>query len=231
MPYFDVVGHGRDSGRKRHERYRAENEAEARQMADDKGTVVESITLVPEPPATDRQKKYATDLKISFPDDISSEAISLLIDEALGKTDHLPPTAEQIKRVAALQLDTAGCRTTMDYDVLLGRYHTIEIWAWSVCRHVAKAPWVLFDDVPILVKSNTHSIAIEIMSDEKLREYILDQDHGLCPNEFYDLQEERSVEEASDWYFFGGEDGLGTNSKAYKIAADWVAGKFNFVRE
>lgn len=55
-------------------------------LASKDGTVTETVTQLADPPppsATDRQKAYAHALGIDFAPDISSEAISVLIDSAV----------------------------------------------------------------------------------------------------------------------------------------------------
>lgn len=50
MPYFEVVGYGRDTNRKRTRKYFAHNQEGAIYKAGDDGTIVETITLIPDPP-------------------------------------------------------------------------------------------------------------------------------------------------------------------------------------
>lgn len=50
MPYFEVIGYGRDTSRKRKRRYFAHNKEGAIYQAGDDGTIVESVTQLPDPP-------------------------------------------------------------------------------------------------------------------------------------------------------------------------------------
>src|SRR5208282_5704676 len=102
MPYFEVHGYGRDTGRKRKRAYVAESEEDAREQASADGTVTESITRLPDPPpaevprrfehqpaleqepATERQKAYARSLGIDFAPDIGIADMSKLIEDAVN---------------------------------------------------------------------------------------------------------------------------------------------------
>ncbi len=90
MPYFDVVGFGRDSGRRRERRYHGKNEDDAINVASADGTIVETISLVPSAPATERQLKYARDLGLSFPENITIEAMSDLLRCHLSEDEPCP---------------------------------------------------------------------------------------------------------------------------------------------
>jgi hypothetical protein len=79
MPFFDVVGIGKQTNRKRTKRYKAKGEEHARLLAENDGTVIESITKSIPSPATERQLNYARDLDLSFPENINVEEMSHLI--------------------------------------------------------------------------------------------------------------------------------------------------------
>jgi len=76
---FYVQGVGEKTGKRRRHHYYAKDESHAREMARDDGTVIEDIGLDPGPP-TERQLKYATDLKIDIPDNISCEELNFVFD-------------------------------------------------------------------------------------------------------------------------------------------------------
>jgi len=87
MPRFEVVGIGRETGKKRVHIYEADNKEAAIAAASADGTIVEvdKIRQLPEIPATESQKQYAENLGIEFSSDISKLAISRLIDVKLNK--------------------------------------------------------------------------------------------------------------------------------------------------
>ena len=90
MPRFEVVGIGRETGKKRVRIYAADNKEGAITAASADGTIVEvdKIRQLPQLPATDEQKQYAKSLEIKFPSDISKIEISRLIDAELKKTEN-----------------------------------------------------------------------------------------------------------------------------------------------
>lgn len=79
MPFFDVVGIGKHTKRKRSKRFKAKVEERARVVAEKDGIVIESITKLTPGPATERQLSYARDLGLSFPENINVEEMSHLI--------------------------------------------------------------------------------------------------------------------------------------------------------
>jgi len=88
MPYFEIVGYGRETGRKRVRTYHAKNQEDAILMASADGTIVQmdKIRQLPEPPpepATAAQISYAKDLGIKFSPDVSKIEMSLLISKAV----------------------------------------------------------------------------------------------------------------------------------------------------
>jgi hypothetical protein len=147
MPYFDVSGYGRDSGRRRQRRYRGKDEDDAINAASADGTVVESISRVPAQPATERQIEYARDLGLSFPDDISVEAMSDLLDRHLSQDELCPAWlsdyASQIglydfsEYVGKLQLFS---RITRHLDEQ-GNVPLAEWFIYHVCRDLARCRW------------------------------------------------------------------------------------------
>ena len=84
MPDFEIRGKGRDTGRKRKRVYSAPDEATAKRLAEDDGTLIEAIVEIPPEPATDRQLTYAKDLGISIPPDVSKADLSDLISLTVG---------------------------------------------------------------------------------------------------------------------------------------------------
>lgn len=92
MPRYEIVGVGRETGRKRTHVFTAKNQEDAIMMASSEGTIVDTGKTVqlPEPPpepATERQVSYAKSLGVNFHDDISKDDMSILIAEAVEKRD------------------------------------------------------------------------------------------------------------------------------------------------
>lgn len=94
MPSYEIKGAGKDTGRKRRRIYTAPNEAEAKQLAEADGTLVEEITEIPPDPPTERQLDYARDLGISIPANATKDDISDLISL---KVDRDKPATERHK--------------------------------------------------------------------------------------------------------------------------------------
>lgn len=90
MSKFEIVGYGRETGRKRVRTYDAETQEDAMEMASSDGTIVEynKVRKLPEPPATDRQLKYARDLGIKIPRKPTKTQLSELIQTAID--DDMP---------------------------------------------------------------------------------------------------------------------------------------------
>lgn len=99
MPDFEIKGKGRDTGRRRKRVYSAPDEATAKRLAEDDGTLIEAIVEIPPEPATDRQLTYAKDLGISIPPDVSKADLSDLISLTV---DRDKPAAERHKRFARI---------------------------------------------------------------------------------------------------------------------------------
>ena len=85
MAKFEVIGKGKDSGRNRKRIYTAASEAEAKQLAENEGTVVGEIIKLPPDPPTDKQLAYAKDLGISIPRNATKEDLTDLISLTLSK--------------------------------------------------------------------------------------------------------------------------------------------------
>lgn len=94
MPSYEISGKGNDTGRKRRRIYIAPNEAEAKQLAESDGTLVEEVTEIPPEPPTERQLDYAADLGISIPADATKDDLSDLISL---KVDRDKPATERHK--------------------------------------------------------------------------------------------------------------------------------------
>jgi len=83
MPRFEVVGIGRETGRKRVRIYEAKDEEDAIMMAASDGTVVDKkkIRILPESPPTEPQIIYAKKLGIKIPKNATKAELSRLIDK------------------------------------------------------------------------------------------------------------------------------------------------------
>ena len=86
MPTFEITGKGEDTGRRRRRLYSAPNEAEARRLAKDDGTLIETVAKIPSEPPTERQLDFAKDLGISIPADATKEDLSNLISRKLDES-------------------------------------------------------------------------------------------------------------------------------------------------
>jgi len=75
--------------------------------------ITESAEKKPPPPATEKQKAFATELGISFPHDIDRRAISALIDDALAKQDDA-----RYERLNALQDKENNIREELRDEIL-----------------------------------------------------------------------------------------------------------------
>ena len=104
MPRFEVVGIGRETGRKRVNIYNAADKEAAIAIASAEGTIVEvdKIRQLPEMPATDAQKEYAKSLEIEFPPDIGKIEISQLINAKLKEQDEQLPAYEDALTIASI---------------------------------------------------------------------------------------------------------------------------------
>ena len=98
MPRYEVVGIGKTTGRKRKRIYKAEDIDSAIMMASGDGIIVEvgKTEILPEPPATDRQKGYARSLGIKFPENIALKELSFMISAAV---DYSGPYHDCIRKM------------------------------------------------------------------------------------------------------------------------------------
>lgn len=89
MPRFEVVGIGRETGRKRVKIYDAVDKEAAIMAAASEDTIVDvaKTKQLPDVPATEPQKQYAESLTIEFPANIGKVEISRLIDAKLKQQD------------------------------------------------------------------------------------------------------------------------------------------------
>ncbi len=79
MPFFDVFDTRKQTNRKATKRYKAKDEEHAKLLAENDGIVPENVTELVSSPATERQLKFAKDLGLSFPENITVEEMSHLI--------------------------------------------------------------------------------------------------------------------------------------------------------
>lgn len=84
MPYYQIIGIGKDTNRKRTKRYKAKDKIAAKLMAECDGTIVEKIEYEKPELATERQITYAKDLGLSFPTDINVNEMSNLISKKVA---------------------------------------------------------------------------------------------------------------------------------------------------
>jgi len=105
MPTFKLTGIGRETNRKRVRIYKACNLEEAVKMASRDGTIVDmsQTEIIPEIPATENQIRFAKELGLVFPENISKKAMTELLDNALKQKRYqridtkLPPTERQLE--------------------------------------------------------------------------------------------------------------------------------------
>ena len=104
MPRFQLTGIGRETLRKRVKIYDADDLEHALQLASNAGTIVEvnKTKILPDPSATEKQIRYATELGLRFPNSISKKDMIDLLSNALKQKRYqridakLPPTEAQI---------------------------------------------------------------------------------------------------------------------------------------
>jgi len=87
MPRYEVVGFGRETGRKRVRIYEAKNKEDVIMMAASEGTIVDmsKIRILPESPATEPQLEYAKNLGIKIPENATKTELTKLISDAVEK--------------------------------------------------------------------------------------------------------------------------------------------------
>ena len=85
MPRYEVVGFGRETGRKRIRIYEAKNIEDVVMMAASEGTIVDmsKIRILPESPATEQQLEYAKNLGIKIPKNATKRELTKLISQAV----------------------------------------------------------------------------------------------------------------------------------------------------
>ena len=101
MPRYEVVGLGRETGRKRVRIYEARNKEDAIMMAASEGIVVDTskIRILPESPATERQIEDAKDLDIKIPKGITKNELSKLINQAEDEDWPTKKTKQQAQKL------------------------------------------------------------------------------------------------------------------------------------
>ncbi len=172
MPNYSIEGKGKDTGRKRRRIYLAANESEARRLAEEDGTLVESISELPPEPPTERQLEYAKDLGINIPSDATKASISDLISLKVEKDK--PSTARHRAFAEQYGIDVTkyiGKKALFDRIhaslSTQGRENELLAWfAFRVYRELTNGA----DDAPIDDPGNPlfHAIADELVSDEKI---------------------------------------------------------------
>jgi len=172
MARFEIQGHGRESGRPRKRVYSAFNEAEAREIAEADGTIVDNVRLLQEEPPTDAQLAYAKDLGILVPENTNKFEISDLISSHLEKDK---PSTERHRSYASLYRVQStryiGKRALFDriHTCLkeLGREKELVSWfAFRIYRELVKGS----EDVPIKGPDDPiiQEIADQLESDESV---------------------------------------------------------------
>lgn len=144
MARFEVRGVGRDSGRTRRRSYKARNESEAVALAKKGGMIVKAVSPIPDEPATARQRAYAADLGLSFPDTITKAEMGDLLDKHLSRDK---PSSERHREFARwfgvgttayvgkrALFDRIGAELSRP-----GREEDLCAWfVYRVCRHVCR---------------------------------------------------------------------------------------------
>lgn len=101
MPRYEVVGFGRETGRKRVRIYETKDKEDAIITAASEGIIVDmdQIRILPEPPPTERQIEYAKAFGIEMPKNVTKVQLSELISEA---EDEDWPTKNQLQKAHRL---------------------------------------------------------------------------------------------------------------------------------
>lgn len=153
MNNFEIIGVGKETNRKRKKVYKAESEAIAKLLAEKEGTEVESITLLPPEPPSERQLAYAKSLGINVPESSTRDSVSYLISsktETLATNEHINYAIKfgvqfsehEYKSKQAIQSKIAS---------LLGHHSAIynaELAKWyvhSIARYLTKGNWLTPD--------------------------------------------------------------------------------------
>ncbi len=118
MPRYEVVGFGRETGRKRVRIYETKNKEDAIMMTSSEGTIVEvnKIRILPEPPATERQIEYAKYLGLKIPKNVTKNELSILISQA---EDDDWPTKKQLQKARKLGINISKNITSDELDELI----------------------------------------------------------------------------------------------------------------
>ena len=101
MPRYEIVGFGRETGRKRVRIYEAKDEEDAILMAAADGTIVDTqkIKILPDAPATESQIEYAKDLDIKIPKGVTKKELSKLISQAEDEDWPRKKTKQQARKL------------------------------------------------------------------------------------------------------------------------------------
>lgn len=101
MPRYEIVGYGRETGRKRVRIYEAKNEEDAIMMAASEGTIVDTqkIKILPDMPATENQIEYAKDLDIKIPKNATKKELTKLISLAVDEDWPTKKTKQQARKL------------------------------------------------------------------------------------------------------------------------------------
>ena len=121
MPRFEVVGIGRETGRKRVKIYEVANKETAIMAAAADGTIVDvnKITQLPDEPASERQIEYAKVYGIKVPQNATMRQVSEWLTKA---EDQDWPTMEQLEKAKRLGLEIQVGITGEELDDLIDDY-------------------------------------------------------------------------------------------------------------
>lgn len=172
MPSYEIKGTGKDIGRKRRRIYTAPNEAEAKQLAEADGTLVEEVTEIPPEPPTERQLDYARDLGISIPANATKDDLSDLISLKVDRDKPATKRHKNFGRLYGLEFTNyIGKKALFNRIqaalVAPGREQELLSWfTFRVYRELAGGS----DDAPISGPDDPiiKEIANELITDEKI---------------------------------------------------------------
>lgn len=94
MPHYEIIGIGAKTGRRRKRVYWEKNEEKARVRAEQDGTIIKSLHVLPSGPPTEAQLKLVKNLKIKVPAETNKDEVSTLIGAVF---DSEPATKNQIR--------------------------------------------------------------------------------------------------------------------------------------
>lgn len=173
MPFYEVIGIGKETNRKRKKTYRAENEDEVKSLAEKDGTIVENINLMPPEPATEKQLSYAKSLGIKIPDNPTKKELIYLISSKV----ETPASNDQINYALKLGVQfheydfKSKERVQNKISKLLGhdsdRYYA-ELAKWyvySIARYLSKENWSTPEKSNI--ETDIIQMAIEMLMKDK----------------------------------------------------------------